>query len=259
MTSKNEEATYKSYELEKKLKEQTNTIENLRHDCEAYLQKLNVVEFELNKRLEAEIYRNKEANDLKDKQTEELTKASSQKHEIDRVKIENLTSELKSLKSITHTESNELLDLRQQNLDLNKSLDQLKAGYEQLKNETYFLNQKTSHESAETLKQLNLKLVQRDQQIAVLEAKLANNSDNFSSFLSKKNTDSRNDYSLNYKQPTLMRELSSDPEAVKTSGNCQSLEPTEVDYLKSIIYSYMMGTDPIVIVLIKHNCLDKQN
>ena len=247
MSSKNEEANYKSYELEKKLKEQTNTIENLRHDCEAYLQKLNVVEFELNKRLEAEIYRNKEANDLKDKQTQELARANSQKREIDRVKIENLTSELNTLKSITHTESNELIDLRQQNLELNRNFDQLKSGYEQLKNEKYSLGQKASNESAETLKQLNLKLVQRDQQIAILEAKLATNSDNFSSFLNKKTANSISDYGLNYKQPSLMRELSCDPEAVKSSGNCQSLEPTEVDYLKSIIYSYMMGTDPIVI------------
>lgn len=113
----------------------------------------------------------------------------------------------------------------------------------------------------ELIKQLNSTIATKDRIISSYETKLnsnSNKSDNFSSFLDRKsNPSSSSDNNLsyinnltNYKHQaasnrSIMSELS-DSETSRINSASQYLEQTEVDYLKSIVYSYMMGTDPIV-------------
>ena len=100
----------------------------------------------------------------------------------------------------------------------------------------------------------------KDRIIASYESKLSAKSDNFSNFIERKsNPSTSSDISLpfmnNYRPSpstnggnrSIMTELNDhETSQLNSSNSSQSLEHTEVDYLKSIVYSYMMGTDPIV-------------
>ena len=117
-------------------------------------------------------------------------------------------------------------------------------------------------DSSELIKQLNSTIATKDRIISSYEAK-NNNSSNFSSFLDRKSSaSSDNNLSYlntltNYKHQnasnrSLMTELS-DGETSRMNSSSQYLEQTEIDYLKSIVYSYMMGTDPIVRLIQQRN------
>jgi len=119
-------------------------------------------------------------------------------------------------------------------------------------------------EVTETVRQLQASVSAKDRIIESYEKKLAYKTENFSSFIEKKqnNPTTSSDISINYVSDyrasnggdndtnisrSLMTELS-DTETSRlntTSGSSQYMEQTEIDYLKSIVYSYMMGTDPI--------------
>jgi hypothetical protein len=120
---------------------------------------------------------------------------------------------------------------------------------------------------AEKVRELNASMAAKDRIIASYETKLATKSDNFSSFIERKsNPSTSSDISLsyvnNFKQSSpsnhngnrsIMTELNIDNEtsllnnsSYHSANSTMCLEQTEIDYLKSIIYSYMMGTDPIV-------------
>ncbi len=114
------------------------------------------------------------------------------------------------------------------------------------------------------MRQLRASVSAKDRIIESYEKKLAYKAENFSSFIEKKqnNPTTSSDISINYvgdfrasnggdndpnTSRSLMTELS-DTETSRlntTSGSSQYMEQTEIDYLKSIVYSYMMGTDPI--------------
>jgi hypothetical protein len=255
----------------------------LKNECETYSHKLNIMEFEFSKKLESEQLKSKESLANKEKHYEEfiadLDKKHMQKLELDRVKIENLLAELENLRSQQVVKAQSLFtssaqlepenDLKKQNQQLIKQLEELKFSYDDLNDEKQQLfmslnelkqkqliaSSNQSNETIElnqTIKQLNQKLSDKERQIQALESKLTNSEENFSKFVVKKsNSNNVLNYTNNYKMPSsnldrsLMTELS-DQETSRLS-NSQCLEPTEVDYLRSIIYSYMMGTDPIVI------------
>lgn len=155
-------------------------------------------------------------------------------------------------------------DQKKYNQQLEEQLQELKFSYDELQDEkdqlfltVSELRQKKSDDSTtelrDTIQQLNASMSVKDRIIASYETKMNVNKDNsFSSFLDKK----ENDVSLSYMSGgyrangssqadrSLMTELSEhETSRLNTS---QNLEHTEVDYLKSIVYSYMMGTDPIV-------------
>lgn len=120
--------------------------------------------------------------------------------------------------------------------------------------------------SNELIKELNASIAAKDRIINSYETRLAAKSENFSSFLERKesNPSTSSDISLTYvnsfKQMSspsthngnrsIMTELNDDETSRLNNSSyhsvSSSMEQTEIDYLKSIVYSYMMGTDPLV-------------
>jgi hypothetical protein len=90
-----------------------------------------------------------------------------------------------------------------------------------------------------------------------------NNNDTFLKYIDKKHKQYNNlarvdegsyylnnnlKYPPNNSDRSLMTEIISDQDSQNSSNlnlSSMGLEPTEIDYLRQIIYSYMMGTDPI--------------
>ena len=98
-------------------------------------------------------------------------------------------------------------------------------------------------------------LKQREITISVLEAKLSN-ADMFSRYLTNKTSSQRTSsfgdesFGLRKSQSnhrSLMTEIS---DADTHNNSSMYLEATELDYLRQIIYSYMMGVDPITIAIV---------
>jgi len=115
------------------------------------------------------------------------------------------------------------------------------------------------------VRQLQASILTKDRIIEGYEKKQEIKTESFSSFINNKkqsNPSTSSDVSISYMNNlrssnqgdvtsnitnrSLMTELSdTETSRVNTSGISQYMEQTEIDYLKSIVYSYMMGTDPI--------------
>ncbi len=115
------------------------------------------------------------------------------------------------------------------------------------------------------MRQLQASILTKDRIIEGYEKKQEIKTESFSSFINNKkqsNPSTSSDVSISYMNNlrssnqgdvtsnitnrSLMTELSdTETSRVNTSGISQYMEQTEIDYLKSIVYSYMMGTDPI--------------
>jgi hypothetical protein len=152
----------------------------------------------------------------------------NQKHrtECDRLKSSNMGNGMML---------NELNNIKQNNKDLLKQLEELKYSYDELRDEKEqilsSLNElkQNRHDSNETMRYKHqIKL--NEKKILDLEEKLVNMNQ-----VKTSNTSMT-------KSPAEMNHGYSNQRAASTSA---SLEPTEIDYLKKIIFSYMMGTDSI--------------
>ena len=273
-SSKIEELNSKNYELELKINEQSKLIDMIKTDSDSCASKLSQLDEEMQSLSEEKTQLKLELAN-KDKHYEafidELNEKFRKKQETDHEEIEQLKRSQNSF-SMSNSRSNQndngaLNGLRMENHQLSKQLDELKMSYDELKDEKTQLylsfnelknkslvdsSNSSSSQSLEVSK-LNVLLRDKDRLISDLESRLANN---------KPKAPSSNSYStfspsfdLNYTSPlnnsngkrSLMAELS-DPDSSKNFYLNSCLENTEIDYLRQIVASYMMGTDPLVSV-----------
>ena len=149
------------------------------------------------------------------------------KHEYERLQSTNTGSE---------TVVQELQRVKQNNQDLRKQLEELKYSHDELQDEREqilsSLNdlKQTRNDSNEAMRYKHqIKL--NEKKILDLEEKLA-----ASSQVKLNNSIYSN------QSPEIAQRYSN---STRLGSTNTSLEPTEIDYLKKIVYSYMMGTDSI--------------
>jgi chromosome segregation ATPase len=235
--SKLEELNSKNYELELKLKEKNNLIEIFKSEGDSFSVKLSQLEDELSKKFESEKLSLQEEYENKIKHYEDLL------DELNNKKIESENDKLKDKEIL-------LGNLRKENEQLNRKLEDLRIAHDELVDEKTSLvssiSKAKSDASDDELNRLTSLLKEKERIINDLELKM-----------SKANSKSVYEDSLGYVQTqnlkhsntrSLMAE-SSDQDSLSSKNNFYNhcLEATEIDYLRQIIYSYMMGVDPVVI------------
>lgn len=257
----------------------------LKQECESYSSKLNQFEEEKSLKLDEQTSL-KQTIETKEKHyqslIEEINELNRKKQQQDQNEINDLKTKLNELQELIDTkkliatqslksssygssiyENNNEATLKYENQQLNKQLEELKFSYDDLideKNQLLItlneLKQKTqsnSHSKSNSLSnennineviKLNTLLKEKDKTIIDLETKLA---------LVKSQSKTNNNY---YNTRSLMVESTSDHESSfdasrnrLNSSMSMCLESTEIDYLRQIVYSYMMGTDPLVCLL----------
>ena len=228
-----EELNAKNYELELKLKEKSNLIEMLKSESVSFSGKLNQLEEELNKKFDSEKLDLKEELENKIKNYEELIQELNEKKSEGETGRDNL-----------------VVNLRKENEQLGRKLDDLKIAYDDLVDEKNNLKSSLaqiksnpSNDSNE-INRLNSMLKEKERIISDLESRL-------SVKLKSVYEDSLGytaTQTLKYNTSRSLMAESSDQDSLGSKNNLynQCLESTEIDYLRQIIYSYMMGVDRVV-------------
>jgi len=217
--------------LELKLNEQQKIIDLFKGENETTSLKISQLELELvdlNKVLENEKASLKAELNKKEKHYDGFIEELNEKHKIE-------CERLKSSNVGNGVMISELSNVKQSNQDLRKQLEELKYSYDELKDEKEqilsSLNElkQNRHDSNETMRYKHqIKL--NEKKILDLEEKLMN----LSQVKVNNNTNM-----------VRSQEIINSHSNTRTSSTSASLEPTEIDYLKKIVYSYMMGTDSI--------------
>ncbi len=267
--------------MESRLKEQTKLIDLLKQECDSYSSKLAQFEEEKSMKLDEQI-NFKQTIETKEKHyqalIEEINELNRKKQQQDQNEINELNAKLNELKELVETkklvatqslksspysssiyDNNSEANLKYENQQLNKQLEELKFSYDDLIDEKNQLlitlnelkqkSQSSGHSKSNSTSnennineviKLNTLLKEKDKIIIDLETKLA---------LVKSQSKTNNSY---YSR-SLMVESTSDHESSfdatrnrLNSSLSMCLESTEIDYLRQIVYSYMMGTDPLV-------------
>lgn len=207
----------------------------------------------------------------------------SDRNEIERLrtKIDDLENAKENSKKVTtsllssppNIESNEstqnvISNLKLTNQQLTKQLEDLKFAYDDVKDEKAQLylslnelkqkqkieqhslgNFSSSQSDMNEMNKLNNLLKSKDKIISDLEARLAMTKEPIGFAQNYSNNNKTSPSLSNYYSRSLMAE-SSDHESLSNRSlnnyNSMCLESTEIDYLRQIVYSYMMGTDPVV-------------
>jgi chromosome segregation ATPase len=233
--AKVEELNAKKYELELKLSEQQKLIDLFQNENDATSLRINQLEhelIELNKTLEHEKKNFQDELKRKDKHLNEQMDQLNSKHKLEYERIKSSTSG-------NQLASNELNILKKSNQDLQKQLDELRYSYDELNDEKKQLYaslnelKQNKHDSNETMRYKHqIKL--NEKKILDLEEKLVAMRDQAVKVQQNATTSVMSQYYTLGQRTTL-----------SSISNVGSLEPTEIDYLKKIVFSYMMGTDSI--------------
>ncbi|CAF0851109.1 unnamed protein product [Brachionus calyciflorus] len=237
--SKLEDINSKNYELELKLKEKTNLIEIFKAESDTFQSKLNQLEDELTKKFEAEKSTLKEEFENKIKHYEILL------DEINNQKYESENDRLRDKDTL-------LSNLRKENDQLNQKLDDLKIAYDELVDEKANLQSnliqlkvKNSSGDSNEIDRLNLLLKDRERVINELENKVTSKLLNRSVYEDSLGYTSTQSLKFNNSRSLMAESSDQDSLGSKTNLYNHCLESTEIDYLRQIIYSYMMGVDRV--------------
>ena len=207
-----------------KLNDQQKLVDLFKHENENASLRINQLELELvelNKASDSEKSGLKEELKIKDKQYDAFIEELKEKHkhECERLRTSNTGSELMQ---------HELNNLKQDKQDLRKQLEELRYAYDELKDEKEQIFssltelRQNKHDSNEIMRfKHQIKLSEK--KILDLEEKL-----------------------VNQQRVSVANNSASQRSAsIRSSSSGVCLEPTEIDYLKKIVYSYMMGTDSL--------------
>lgn len=203
-----------------------------------FVLKINQLEIELNKKFEFE--------------KSILQEEFSSKIRNYEFTIEELSLQKKELEAQTSNDKNNLVSsLRNENSQLSRKLDDLQFAYDELLDEKNSLkinlnNLKNDIPSESFEKnRLNSLISEKDRLISELEQKL-NNYVNKSSYEDSLGYVSSQNLRQNNSRSIMAESSDQDSLGSKTNLYNHCLESTEIDYLRQIIYSYMMGIDPVV-------------
>lgn len=207
---------------------------------ENFLLKINQLEEELNKKFNAEKLILEEEFEKKAKNYQSM--------------IDELNFRKEELEAQISNEKNNLVNnLRNENSQLSRKLDDLQFAYDELqdeKNNLKFNLNKLKEESPSAnieTNRLSVLLKDKERLINELEQKLSvyinkSSYDDSLGYVSSQNLRQNNSRSL------MVESSDQDSLGSKTNLYNHCLESTEIDYLRQIIYSYMMGIDPVVIL-----------
>ncbi|RNA06163.1 golgin subfamily A member 4 isoform X2, partial [Brachionus plicatilis] len=235
--SKLEEINAKNYDLELKIKEKNKLIEMFKTENDNNVIKMNQLEEELEKKFVSEKLILQEDFGNKVKNYESI--------------IEELNLRKEDYEAqMTNDKNNLVSSLRNENSQLSRKLDDLQFAYDELldeKNNLKFnLNELKENGPSDNQEanRLNSLLKDRERVINELEQKLSlyvNKSayEDSLGYVSSQNLKQNNTRSL------MMESSDQDSLGSKTNLYNHCLESTEIDYLRQIVYSYMMGIDPV--------------
>lgn len=203
--------------------------------------KINQLEEELNKKFEFEKSIIQEEFDSRIKNYE--------------FTIEDLNLQKKELEAQVFNDKNNLVvSLRNENSQLSRKLDDLQFAYDELLDEKnalkFNLNNLKNDIPSDSLEKnrLNSLVSEKDRLINELEQKLyhLNHQVSKSSYEDSLGYISSQNMRQNNSRSIMAESSDQDSLGSKTNLYNHCLESTEIDYLRQIVYSYMMGIDPVV-------------